>query len=96
MNIRGLLIESLADDLIHKLHHGRLFIVFVDDVGLIATVQLSGIDLAPLEDLVKGIGTDSVKISQCEEHAFARCQAPAHRGIYLTRHGLSRDQVKGI
>ena len=96
MDIRGVLFESLANDLIHEFDDGRFFIAFINDIRLVTHFEIDAIDLAAFENLFERVGTDAVKVAQGVQQAFAWCDLKAHCRIDLAGNGLAGDEVQWV
>ena len=96
VNVRGLLRQRLADDLIHKLHHRGVLVLVVDHIGLVTQMQLIRATATGGNECIESLRAHAVELLHRVEQLTTWREAPAHRKLRLPRHGLPRHQITRI
>ena len=66
MDVSGSLLQRLPNDLVNKFNNACLLIIIgIDNTGLICRFEVVVIEIAPLQNLLKSICSDTVKFPQC-------------------------------
>ena len=97
VDIGGALVEGLADDLVDEFYHAGFFVVVViNDVGFIVSFEAVEVEFAAFEDLLEGIGTDTVEAAEGFVNAAAGGHEPVDGDIEFLGDGLAGDEIEGI
>ena len=95
MDVGGALLEALAEDLVHELHHRGLGIVLVHDVHLLLRAA-GDVVLAALEQFLEGLRADAVGFFEGFEQAAAGGHDRADGALPMLGDGGEARVVEGV